>query len=60
MERYREKESFFLTGHTNVNNIVTKKLGIEGEFSNAQMIIYLREETLENKLSPIPQAYTLK
>jgi hypothetical protein len=38
----KRKRGNFLTGHIQCKQSVTKKLGIEGEFPNAQMIIYLR------------------
>jgi hypothetical protein len=40
----RKRGHFFKTPISNVNICVAKKLGIEGEFSNAQMTIYLRRQ----------------
>jgi hypothetical protein len=43
MERYKEKELFLLTGHIQCKQSLSpRSLELRGEFSNAQMIIYLR------------------
>jgi hypothetical protein len=39
---YSSNKESLITGHIQCKQSVTKKLGIEGEFPNAQMIIYLR------------------
>ena len=58
MEWKKEKESFFLTSHIQCKQSVTKKFGIEGEFSKCTDD-HIFEKTLKIELSPIPQAYTL-